>query len=148
MNPAPAQTLPPELLQLVTYLVPNESETSRLSGVPVVDSVSQEQAASQLRLKGVGGVILTLGGRVAYVSDGAKTFSVPAIPVTSVDTTAAGDAFVAGLSVSIAAGWPLREAVRTAAATGALATTKAGAQSSLPCADPPQRRPCARTSQR
>ncbi|MCK5921412.1 MAG: ribokinase, partial [Methylococcales bacterium] len=49
-----------------------------------------------------------------------------------VDTTAAGDAFVAGFSVAVAEGKTLSEAVRFAAATGALTTTKLGAQPSLP----------------
>jgi ribokinase len=49
-----------------------------------------------------------------------------------VDTTAAGDAFVAGFAVAAASGQSLWEAVRFGAAAGALATTKLGAQPSLP----------------
>ena len=58
--------------------------------------------------------------------------AVPAFKVDPVDTTAAGDAFVAGLAFGIASKQSLRQAVRLAAAAGALATTKAGAQPSLP----------------
>ena len=57
---------------------------------------------------------------------------IPAFEVTPVDTTAAGDAFVAGFAVALAEGRALAEAVRWGNAAGALATTKMGAQSSLP----------------
>jgi ribokinase len=49
-----------------------------------------------------------------------------------VDTTAAGDAFVAGLAVALAEGQGLYEAVRWGNAAGGLATTVLGAQTSLP----------------
>jgi ribokinase len=57
---------------------------------------------------------------------------VPAFEVEPVDTTAAGDAFVAGLSVALAEGQEIYEAVRWGNAAGALAATKLGAQTSLP----------------
>jgi ribokinase len=52
--------------------------------------------------------------------------------VTAVDTTAAGDACCGVLAACLALGQPLELAVRTAAAAGALATTRAGALPSLP----------------
>jgi ribokinase len=56
----------------------------------------------------------------------------PAFEVKPVDTTAAGDAFVGGFSVALAEGKSLREAVLYGNAAGALATTRLGAQTSLP----------------
>ena len=135
LNPAPARALPSELLGRVTYLVPNEGEASLLSGLPVTDLASAGKAAEHLRQQGVEVVILTRGNQGAYVSGVPKSFAVPAFPVKPVDTTAAGDAFVAGLAFGIASKQPIQEAVRIAAATGALATTKVGAQPSLPSAD-------------
>jgi ribokinase len=52
--------------------------------------------------------------------------------VEVVDTTAAGDAFVAALSVGISDQLPLEEAVYQANAAGALAVTRMGAQPSMP----------------
>jgi ribokinase len=49
-----------------------------------------------------------------------------------VDTTAAGDAFVGGFAVALAEGKTPLEAARWGNAAGALATTKMGAQPSLP----------------
>ncbi len=132
LNPAPARPLPASLLSLVDVLVPNESETALLSDLPVADRAQAEAAAAALLELGVGTVILTLGERGALLAraDGAR--HVPAFEVAPVDTTAAGDAFVGGLAVALAEGRALAEAVRWGNAAGALATTRAGAQPSLP----------------
>ncbi len=132
LNPAPARPLPAALLSLVDVLIPNESETSLLTGMPVGDQVEAETAAAALRESGVGTVILTLGDRGALLAREGETERFPAFDVTPVDTTAAGDAFVGGFAVALAEGQSLAEAVRWGNAAGALATTKLGAQPSLP----------------
>jgi ribokinase len=132
LNPAPARPLPAALLSLVDVLIPNESETAMLTGLPVGSQTEAEAAAMALRELGVGTVILTLGERGALLAreDGAEYF--PAFEVTPVDTTAAGDAFVGGFAVALAEGRSLAEAVQWGNGAGALATTKLGAQPSLP----------------
>ena len=132
LNPAPARPLPAELLALVDVLIPNESETALLTGMPVGCQAEAEAAAGALRKLGVGTVILTLGERGALLAREKGAHLFPAFDVTPVDTTAAGDAFVAGFAVALAEGKPLAEAVPWGNAAGALATTKLGAQSSLP----------------
>ena len=132
LNPAPARSLPAELLAMVDVLIPNESETSLLTGLPVSNQAEAETAATALRELGVGTVILTLGERGALLAREEEAEQVPAFEVTPVDTTAAGDAFVGGFTVAMAGGQPLAEAVRWGNAAGALATTKLGAQPSLP----------------
>lgn len=132
LNPAPAQTLSPELLKLVDILIPNETEAEILTGRPVSDRADAEKAAEALRGQGVETVILTLGSRGAVLLDGRQSVPVAAFPITPVDTTAAGDAFVGGLAVALAEGRPLPEAVRWGNAAGALAATALGAQPSLP----------------
>ena len=132
LNPAPARPLPAALLSLVDVLIPNESETSLLTGMPVGDQAEAETAAAALRESGVGTVILTLGDRGALLAREGETERFPAFDVTPVDTTAAGDAFVGGFAVALAEGQSLAEAVRWGNAAGALATTKLGAQPSLP----------------
>jgi len=132
LNPAPARPVPDGLLGLVDVLIPNESETALLTGLPVGDQEEAQAAAAALRRMGVATVILTLGERGALLAyeGGAELF--PAFDVTPVDTTAAGDAFVGGLAVALAEGRPLWEAVRWGNAAGALATMTLGAQPSLP----------------
>jgi ribokinase len=127
LNPAPAQPLPDELVELCDVVVPNEHEAELIGGVPA------------LLARGVSAVVTTLGAAGVTVSeqiDGViETWSEPAVSVSPVDTTGAGDAFCGALAARLAAGDPLRDAVRYAAAAGALATTVAGAVPSLPHTD-------------
>ena len=132
LNPAPARPLDTDLLHLVDYLIPNESETTLLTGIQVTDLSSAEKAAANLRERGVSTVILTLGEQGALLANARGMIHVPGYSVEVVDTTAAGDAFVGGFAVALAEGQPLPEAVRFANAAGALAVTRLGAQPSLP----------------
>jgi len=133
LNPAPAQNLPADLLALVDILVPNENETSHLTGLPTHNLDGLTVAASSLLASGVGAVILTLGDRGALLAQEGVLRHFPAFSMRQiVDTTAAGDAFVGGLATAVAEGKTLAEAVPWGNATGALAVTKAGAQPSLP----------------
>ncbi|MCP4540954.1 MAG: ribokinase [Chloroflexi bacterium] len=132
LNPAPARPLPVELLAMVDVLIPNESETALLTGLPIGNQAEVEVAALALRESGVGIVILTLGKRGALLTQEQEITHIPAFDVTPIDTTAAGDAFVSGFAVALAEGQTLTEAVRWGNAAGGLATTKMGAQPSLP----------------
>ena len=82
--------------------------------------------------KGPEAVVLKRGSRGALLVTADRQDSFAACKVETVDTTAAGDAFSAALSVAIVSGKPLKEAVPFANAAGALAVTKLGAQPSLP----------------
>jgi ribokinase len=132
LNPAPARALPSSLLSLVDFLIPNETEAALLTGMPVGDQTELEAVATRLSAQGVGTVILTLGDHGALLARERETRRVPAFKVTPIDTTAAGDAFVAGFAVASADGQPLDEAVRWGNAAGALAASRFGAQPSLP----------------
>jgi ribokinase len=132
LNPAPARSLPRRLLELVDVLVPNESEAALLSNMGTKDLSGAKAAALALRGKGVGVVILTLGEQGALLAGEVGTEFFAAFDVTPVDTTAAGDAFVAGFAVALAEGKPMTEAVRWGNAAGALTVTRLGAQPSLP----------------
>ncbi len=133
LNPAPAQPLPDNLLSLVDVLVPNESETSLLTGLPVETLEQAKIAANRLFERGVGAVVLTLGSRGALVVEQtSKEVYIPSHNVQVVDTTAAGDAFVAGLAVGLGEKMSLIESTKLGNATGALAVTKMGAQPAMP----------------
>jgi ribokinase len=130
--PAPAEPLPAQLLSLVDIIIPNETETSLLTGLPVENDAQTRIAAATLRELGVGTVILTLGERGSLLASQTETKLYPAFKVSSVDTTAAGDAFVGGFGTALAEGNSLADAIIWGNAAGALAATQFGAQPSLP----------------
>ncbi len=129
--PAPDSPLPGSLLGHVTYLTPNESEASLLTGVTVEDESSARQAAQILLEQGARNVVVTLGPKGALVAGDAELF-VPAHAVEARDSTAAGDAFNGGLAVALAQGESIGEAVRLASLVAAVSVTRMGAQPSLP----------------
>ena len=133
LNPAPAQVLPEQLLGMVDVLIPNESECAILSGLPVNSLSKIERASISLLEKGVGSVIVTLGSRGAFIKESDQPgIHIPAFNVDVIDTTAAGDSFVGTLAVALAEGESISEAVKRSCAAGALATTRLGAQPSIP----------------
>lgn len=132
LNPAPARELPPNMLAHVDIVIPNESELSLLTGCDTDDLAGVEDCARGLLMRGVEIVLVTLGAQGSLLVTADYTEHIPAFKVKVVDTTGAGDAFIGGLAASLAEGKSLPEAARIANACGALATTRFGAQPSLP----------------
>lgn len=120
LNPAPADRLPDGLLQLCDIVVLNEHEVDVLGGVDaLVDA-------------GVRTIVVTRGAMGVDVFEPGTTWHIDADSVVAVDTTGAGDAFCGTLAARLASGAELSDAVRYAAASGALAATHRGAVPSLP----------------
>lgn len=132
LNPAPAIPIPEETLRKTTYLIPNESELALLSGLQTNDLDGCRMAAQHLLSMGCKQIIITRGEHGAFYFNKTQEIFTPSFPVQVVDTTAAGDAFIGGLSVALAEKLDLHTTLIKASAAGALAVTKAGAQTSLP----------------
>ena len=132
LNPAPAHSLPDELISLPDFILPNEGELSLLTNQPVHDLASAETAARTLLERRAQNVIVTLGANGALIVSSKRVIHVNTYQVNVVDTTAAGDAFIGGFASALLQNQSLEEAVRYGCACGALATTKFGAQPSLP----------------
>lgn len=132
LNPAPACELPKELFPCLTVITPNETEAQGMTGVAVTDSASAKRAADILHKMGVKQVIITLGAKGAFISDGTLAEIIPSKRVKAVDTTGAGDTFNGALAVALSEGKPLAEAVRFSASAAAISVTRLGAQSSIP----------------
>ena len=132
LNPAPACPLPEELFKYIDLFIPNETELSTFSGLPVDDVASAEKAAAAMQAKGVGKLIVTMGSKGALICEGGPSVFVPAHKVKAVDTTAAGDTFCGALCVAVSEGKSLKEAAEFACAASALTVQKMGAQNSIP----------------
>lgn len=132
LNPAPATTLPPELLDRTDLLVPNRSELAILAGAEREATTIDEVADLARLVVGSSLLVVTLGSDGALIVDGGEVRHVPAPSVTAIDTTAAGDSFCAALTVAIAEGARLEAAVEWATSVAAVTVTRKGAQPSLP----------------
>lgn len=126
LNPAPAVALNGDVLRNVDYLTPNETELRILLDLPPTDPTPTEELAAELRRRGVGNLIVTMGEDGALAMTDAGVMRVPGVPVEVVDTTGAGDAFNAGLAVALAEGQDLLNAVKFAVCAGAVACTRLG----------------------
>ncbi|MEW9806444.1 ribokinase [Mesorhizobium sp. ZMM04-5] len=132
LNTAPFRPEAAKLLAMADFIVANETEFDLYA-----DALQLEGDGRQARMKAFADrtgrtVIVTLGrdGVIATTPDGELT--VPALEITPVDTVGAGDTFCGYLGAGLAAGLPLEEALRRAAAAGSLACLKPGAQPAIP----------------
>jgi ribokinase len=132
LNPAPAAKLDPELLELTQILVPNEHEAAALAGASASPAELAEELVGRLP---VNAVVVTAGAAGAYVAEGGVVEHVAAPAVESVDTTGAGDAFVAGLAVRLREGDSLLAASSFAARAASLSVTRPGTMLAFPTAD-------------
>ena len=135
LNPAPVRPLPPAILQLVDILTPNQSEAKVLAGLGPGADVEPEAVAHALIRSGVKQVVMTLGENGALIVTAKSSTRVPALRMSAVDSTGAGDAFNAGLAMALACGTSLEAAVQFAVVTGGLAVTREGVIPSLPRRD-------------
>ncbi|RLM16331.1 ribokinase [Gibbsiella quercinecans] len=132
LNPAPARDLPDALLAMIDIITPNETEAQRLTGVAVNSDEDAARAAQALHGKGIATVIITLGRRGVWLSEGGNGRRVPGFSVQAVDTIAAGDTFNGALVTALLEGRPMGNAVQFAHAAAAIAVTRPGAQPSVP----------------
>lgn len=134
LDPAPAiSDLPDELFSCVDVIKPNETELAIL----VQDFSSEENLcanAELLQRKGVKNIVVTLGGEGSYLlkEDHTEKRLYADKTVHVVDTTAAGDSYVAGLAVALSRGDSLDEAVELASRVSNIVVTRKGAQTSIP----------------
>ncbi|MGA2496865.1 MAG: ribokinase [Tepidisphaeraceae bacterium] len=125
--PVPAKGLPKALYE-VDILSPNQSEARALAG-----RKGEDQALGRVLLRrGPELVVLKRGEQGALVFHGRDICGVRPFKVKAVDTTAAGDAFTAGLAVGLGEGMSIGDAVGFANAAGAICCTRFGAQPALP----------------
>ena len=137
LNPAPAQSLSDEILGLVDFLIPNETEAALLTGMPVESVTQADAAAKELIRRGAICVIVTMGAKGALVCvQGEAAELVGAFQAgTVLDTTGAGDGFCGGFAAALSEGRSVIEAARFGCATAGISVTRAGTAPSMPWRD-------------
>ncbi|HOJ88828.1 MAG TPA: ribokinase [Pseudothermotoga sp.] len=133
LNPAPVRDFDRELLRYVDILIPNEIEAAQLAGIPLDGTNALSEIASKLEMQ-VDTVIITLGEKGVFCSKVSKEI-VPAVRVTTVDSTGAGDAFVGVFASYYSRGVPLKDAIDYARVGAAISTTRIGTSPSMPAKD-------------
>lgn len=133
LDPAPATPeLPRELWAQADILKPNETELNILL-TGKVDGLSPEEALKRAGELGAGRLWVSQGAAGVVIAGGPGGGErVPAVPVKAVDTTAAGDVFLAAAAVALSKGLSEREAVAYGSRAAAVAVTRPGAQQSVP----------------
>ena len=126
----PSKAIPQKILQIarsVDILLISLDEAAALTGTR-----DPFEAFAALRKAGAREVVLKVGRRGCLVSQNAEPMLIPSFSVRTVDSTGAGDAFVAAFLQARLRGWPTIEGAIAANAAGALATTVVGAGQNLP----------------
>ena len=126
----PSQQIPRKILQLcrnVDILFVNQDEAAALTGIR-----DPRKAFARLQKTGARQVVMKLGKRGCLLVEDATLLEVPSCVVRAVDSTGAGDAFVAAFLQGRMRGWPLAESALAANAAGALAASVVGAGANLP----------------
>lgn len=133
LNTAPYAPIPKEMLHLLTFVSPNESEAAAISGIEIKDVKSADKAIRAIAAMGIKNVIITLGSRGAIIGNkNGSTFFPSVEGVTAVDPTAAGDSFVGAFCTAICSGYDQSSAMEFANATAAITVSRMGAMPSLP----------------
>ncbi|MDO5517378.1 MAG: ribokinase [Clostridium sp.] len=136
LNPAPAKEIDEELLKVTDIIIPNETEAEVLTGVKIETLEDAHKAGKVFLEKGVKYSIITLGSKGAAVIGEDFCELVNAYKVNAVDTTAAGDSFIGGLSSKLDCSNLTKEnlikSVNFGNRVSSIAVQRSGAQPSIP----------------
>jgi len=115
----------PALAQL-DYFFPSYGQAVLLTG----ERDPSRQAQYIVSHSGEKTVVIKLGSEGCFVHEPHREFYVPAFPVDAVDTTGAGDTFVASIISALLDGMDMREGARYANAAAAISVQYIGAAAS------------------
>ena len=132
LNPAPASEISKEFYSYIDYFTPNETEAEFYTGIKITNEKEAKQAANKLTNLGIKKIIITLGEKGLFYSDGQEEIHLKANSVKAIDTTGAGDAFNGALAFSLSKGKPIKACLELANKAAGLSTTKLGAGDAMP----------------
>ena len=132
LNPAPASEISKEFYNNIDFFTPNETEAEFYTGIKITNDQEAKQAADKLINLGIKKVIITLGEKGLFYSDGKEETYLKASAVKAIDTTGAGDAFNGGLAFGLSKEKPIKECLELANKVAGISTTKLGAGDAMP----------------
>lgn len=131
-------SIPSDILPLLTYVCPNETELSRLTKREINNMDDAIAAAQYLQELGAKNVIVTLGseGSVFVPVDNPNIVRQKCFKIEKVvDTTGAGDCYRGAFAVALVEGRQVQECLIRASAASALCVQRVGALPSMPTGD-------------
>jgi ribokinase len=132
LSVAPAAPVPPEILNIIDYVLVNEIEGRAIAEISDNSKIDRMQLPGVLSRRHGFLCIMTLGSHGAIAANGKIEWRIPALQVKNVtDTTGAGDAFAGCFAAAIARGQDIEAALRFANAGAGLSCSKLGAQPSF-----------------
>ena len=132
LNPAPASEISKEFYKYIDFFTPNETEAEFYTGIKITNDKDAKQAADKILNLGIKKVVITLGEKGLFYSDGKEQIYLKASAVKAIDTTGAGDAFNGALAFALSQKKTVEECLRFANRVGGLSTTKQGAGDAMP----------------
>ena len=132
LNPAPASEITEEFYNYIDYFTPNETEAEFYTSIKITNEEEAKQAAEKLINLGIKKVIITLGEKGLFYSDGKEEIYLNASNVKAIDTTGAGDAFNGGLAFGLSKEKSIKECLELANKVAGISTTKLGAGDAMP----------------
>ena len=132
LNPAPASEISKEFYDYIDFFTPNETEAEFYTGIKILSEKEAKKAANKLINLGIKKVIVTLGEKGLFYTDGNEEIYLKASSVKAIDTTGAGDAFNGGLAFRLSKEKSIKECLELANKVAGLSTTKLGAGDAMP----------------
>ena len=132
LNPAPASEISKEFFNYIDYFTPNETEAEFYTGIKITNEKEAKEASIKLLTLGLKKIIITLGEKGLFYSDGNEDIYLKATPVKAIDTTGAGDAFNGGLAYALSQNKSIKDSLNLANQVAGLSTLKLGAGNAMP----------------
>jgi len=132
LNPAPASKISKEFYKNIDFFTPNETEAEFYTGIKITNKQNAKKAADKLISLGIKKVIITLGEKGLFFSDGKEDIYLKATNAKAIDTTGAGDAFNGALAYGLSEKKSIKECLKLANRVAGISTTKLGAGDAMP----------------
>jgi ribokinase len=132
LNPAPAAKIDNQFFKYVDYFTPNETEAEFYTDIKILNIEDAKKAAKSLIQKGLKKIIITLGEKGLFYTDGKEEIFIEATKVKAIDTIGAGDAFNGGFAYALLQKKPIKDSLIFANKVAGLSTTKQGAGNAMP----------------